>query len=271
MEQQSEAGVLSRLGLTSAQARIFVALNELGMSSAKEIANESGIARSDVYRVMVSLEKLGLIERKISVPCKYSAIRMEDALLILMRRRKAETSELQANAREVIKKLKRDISTSSARELETEFVLVPAQKPFLNRVKAAIDGAQKTIDVLLSWRRFLEGLTGVFSENHSRSCSRGVQTRFIVENPPLEEDETSFINSLRSMPNCQIRFVFKQPKVIMGVYDQKEITLVVNPAAKLAGSPALWSNSQSLITMAMEYFDTLWLTSNEEPKFEADN
>jgi sugar-specific transcriptional regulator TrmB len=241
------------------------------MSPAKEIAKESGVARSDVYRVMESLEKLGLVERAISAPCKYSAIRMEDALVVLVRRRKAETSELQANAREVIKKLKRDGLDSTVRELETEFVLIPAQKPFLNRVKAAIDGAQKTIDVLLSWRRFFEGLTSVFSENLSRSCHRYVQTRFIVENPPLGEAETALIESLGSMPHCQIRFVFEQPKVIMGIYDQKAITLVVNPVTRLSGSPALWSNSQSLITMAQDYFDMLWLTAKEAPKLEADN
>jgi sugar-specific transcriptional regulator TrmB len=269
MEQQPEALMLARLGLTPAQARIFAALYQSGLSTAKAISKNSKVARSDVYRVMAALEKLGLVEKNVSAPCKFKAIPIQDAISILMERRREVTSELQATAREILKKFKKSGIEKPLKKDETQFVLVPQNITGVNRIRNAIEKSQESMDVLLSWKRFSDGINNVFTENFERARARNVRVRFIVESPPRGKAEENLIKSVRKSPMCQIRFVPKYPDTILGIYDKKEISLVVNPTTNLPDSPELWSNSQSLITIAQDYFDILWITSMENPNHEA--
>jgi len=123
MENQHKILTLTRLGLTSNQAKVYLALFRSGLSNAKGISENSGVARSDVYRVMAALEKLGLVEKIISQPCKFRAISIHDAFDILMERRKKVTSELQATTREIIDKLKDNNARTALEKDETQFSL----------------------------------------------------------------------------------------------------------------------------------------------------
>ncbi len=268
VEQQPEVLMFTRLGLTPAQARIFAALYQSGLSTAKAISKNSKVARSDVYRVMATLEKLGLVEKTVSAPSKFKAIPVRDAISILMEHRREETSELQATAREILKRFKKSGIETPLKEDEPQFVLVPQGKTGVNRIRNAIEKSQKSLDVLLSWKRFSNGINNVFTESFERAHARNVRVRFIVENPTRGKAEENLIKFIRKSPVCQIRFVPKCPDTVLGIYDRKEISLAVNPTTSLPDSPELWSNSQSLITMAQDYFDVLWITSMENPNHE---
>ena len=43
--------------------------------------------------------------------------------------------------------------------------------------------------------------------------------------------------------------------------------IIVEPEVDLpGGSPALWTNNQSLIALVQDYFDTKWLSAAKKPK-----
>jgi hypothetical protein len=62
-----------------------------------------------------------------------------------------------------------------------------------------------------------------------------------------------------------MRFIPYFPKAIFGIYDEKEIFIVLKSKTGLPGSPALWSNNPPLIDLAEDYFEMLWLTAMKEP------
>ena len=57
------AKILMDLGLTLLQAKAYLALSQLGKATVKTISKTANVARQDVYRVMLALEKLGLAEK----------------------------------------------------------------------------------------------------------------------------------------------------------------------------------------------------------------
>lgn len=63
------------LGLTSLQAKIYLALAQTGNATIRNIAKNSKIARQDVYRIMPSLQKLGLAEQIVVSPTMYKSTR----------------------------------------------------------------------------------------------------------------------------------------------------------------------------------------------------
>ena len=127
MAFQDHIQVMTRLGLTSNQAKIYLALCKSGISDAKQVSENSNVERSETYRIIAKLEKLGLVERIISAPSKFRAISMQDTVSVLMERRIKETSELKAKTNEMLKKFKNNNARTALKEGEHQFILVPEQ------------------------------------------------------------------------------------------------------------------------------------------------
>jgi sugar-specific transcriptional regulator TrmB len=73
LELRDEIQILRSFGLTLNESRVFLALTLLGAASVKEISKSSNVAREAVYRVLPSLQKLGLVEKEIARPTRFSA------------------------------------------------------------------------------------------------------------------------------------------------------------------------------------------------------
>jgi len=96
-----------------------------------------------------------------------------------------------------------------------------------------------------------------------KSCSRGVKWRFITEKPDGGKPFWDQITYLKEKPSCQVKFLTTSPQTILGIHDRKEVFVSETPTESIDGSPALWSNNNSLISIMTDYFDILWLTALE--------
>ena len=81
--------LLSDLGLSRIQAKIYLALLKLGIDSkAVSIFKYSGVARQDVYRVLCELQQIGIVEKIISKPVRFRAIEPKKAVALLLKKRR---------------------------------------------------------------------------------------------------------------------------------------------------------------------------------------
>jgi len=103
LELDAEIQILGSFGLTINEARVFLALTILGSSSVKEISKFSNVAREAVYRLLPKLQKLGLVEKEIDWPTRFSAITLDDAVTVLLGLRNKETSDLQEKAKVLLR------------------------------------------------------------------------------------------------------------------------------------------------------------------------
>jgi HTH-type transcriptional regulator, sugar sensing transcriptional regulator len=68
-----------RLGLTSYEAKVFIALHRLGSGTARNVAEVTDVPRSQVYSVAESLEDRGLLEVQQSSPIQYRPVSIGEA------------------------------------------------------------------------------------------------------------------------------------------------------------------------------------------------
>ena len=68
------------LGLSAAQAKVYLAIYKSGKAKASAICKSSGIVRQDLYRIIDSLQEVGLIEKVITFPAEYSALPVADTI-----------------------------------------------------------------------------------------------------------------------------------------------------------------------------------------------
>ena len=149
MESQDEiTQVLTRLGLTVGQARVYLALVQLGTATIKAIAGATKIARQDIYRIVSALEKVGLVEKAITTPMRFKAVPMRDGISFLLESRTAEFSELNEKAIQLIKISKNENKIRDNEEEGADFMLIPEKKIVEKRRRSEIEAAQLKIDVV---------------------------------------------------------------------------------------------------------------------------
>ena len=263
MEPQfSELQILIDLGLTLKQARVYMALIKSGSSRISAISKISKVARPDVYKTLSKLQQLGLVEKIIETPLEYRATPMNEALSFLLKTKTEQYKKVRAETRILLDtvKIKRPNSTN---QLEVpQFVLIPKGRT-IKRINTAIAQAQISMDLLLSWKRFSGGIISTFAESMESAWAKNVKIRFIIESPLKSKTAKQLIQFCGEKPFCQIKFIRYCPTIVLGIYDKKEVFLIVKPKTDLSGSPALWSNNPSLIALAKDHFEILWLKAME--------
>jgi len=70
---------LKQLGLTTYEARVFLALQKLGNGTASEISETADVPRSQVYGAAEELEADGLVETRQSTPTVYRPVPLDQA------------------------------------------------------------------------------------------------------------------------------------------------------------------------------------------------
>ena len=261
--QNSSIQTLMSLGLTLLQAKVYRALAKSGQSTIATTSKLSGVARPDLYRTLSKLQQLGLVSKIIETPFQFKAIPLDEGLALLLEKKTEEHDKLKTETRHLIRSFEGK-KLEQQQPIKSEFVLIPQSKTVVERIRKAIEDAQKSIDVVLSWKRYSLGIAHIYTESTAKAWDRKVNWRFIVEKPEEISSAEHLIQLSRKSPFCQMRFIPSHPKTVLGIYDKKEIFIILDPTTELPGSPALWSNNQSLISIAQDYFDILWLTSSEK-------
>lgn len=259
--QFSELQVLVDLGLTLKQSRVYLALAKVGPSRIMEISKNSKVARPDVYSALEKLNQIGLVENIIEKPRRYKATPLKKGLSVLFETKTRQYEKLKAET-EILRNTI-EIEKPDRRKPEiSQFFLIPKGTAVIDRIRNAVENAQRSIDLVVSWKRFSVGIASIFAEAIEKAWAKKPKIRFLIENPPKNKTAREFINFCQK-PFCKTRFSLRPPETIFGVYDRKEIFIIVDPKTDLTGSPALWSNNPSLITLAEDFFEVLWLTAIE--------
>ncbi|MEE6209180.1 helix-turn-helix domain-containing protein [Salarchaeum sp. III] len=79
MNKSDAVDALARLGLSTYEARVFVALQRLGTGTASDVAEVADVPRSQVYGAAEDLEHAGLLEVQQTTPRRYRPVSLDAA------------------------------------------------------------------------------------------------------------------------------------------------------------------------------------------------
>jgi len=258
--QFSEIQALVDLGLTLVQARVYLALVKSGPSKTAAISKISKVAQPDVYSTLSKLQRLGLVEKIIETPLKYRAVPMNEGISLLLETKTRQYEKVRAEAKILLSTAKTEKPNIEKQMEPSQFVLIPS-RTVIERIRAAIEKAQLSIDLVLSWKSFSRGIVSTFAESMDIAWAKNMKIRFIIEKPLESKTAKQLLQFCRAKPFCQLRFIPHYPKTIFGLYDKKEVFIIADSKTDLPGSPALWSNNPSLIDLVQDHFEILWLTA----------
>ena len=139
MTDESDAlDAFERLGLTSYEAKVFIALHRLGSGTARDVASVTDVPRSQVYSVAESLENRGLLEIQQSNPIRYRPVSIEEAQATLEERFERERER----AFEYVDTVKQESATEETQE---DIWTVRSRDRVDDRVVDLLSQAEETI------------------------------------------------------------------------------------------------------------------------------
>jgi sugar-specific transcriptional regulator TrmB len=123
---------LGQLGLTSYEAKAYVALLRRDSSTASEVARVAGLPRQRIYDVLGSLVERGLASARPGNVVKYVANAPELALERLIQRQREQLAELERHTADVIDRLTPQFDAGRAHTDPLEYIEVLRDREAIN-------------------------------------------------------------------------------------------------------------------------------------------
>ncbi len=255
--EENIQNTLTQLGLATAQAKTYLTLTVLGKATAKQISNHSGIARQEVYRLLVELETKGLIERIIASPTEFKTIPIEQCLSILIKRKEEEISEVKKETNKILRDFKQNIAKPTIDEKETHFAVIPRKEALILKLKKMTKNTEKSIDIISGSKSFMQFSFELFDDIHN-ALRKDVRFRVIVDNSKNTKSSTKAVQEFTRMTPYELRILAMKTNITFLIFDKKEIIMICFWRENFAESPALWSNNPNLIEVFQNYFESMW-------------
>ncbi len=239
------------LGLNSQQAKIYFTLARFGPSSVVEIAKQLKVNPSDTYCILLKLYELGLVEKTVKPYIKFKAVSADQALKFLLQRKiqpQQDIAKSVSSNKEKCEKIKN----------KSGIVLIPHKEQVIKNAIKSIENAHESIDLTISWDFFSEFVYDAIPEK----LNPKVPKRCILEQPS-NRNSLDLIKKFKE-DSYTLRYIQTKPKAMLAIFDKKEVIVIEDPV-DLRDSPALWTNNQNMLIMAMNYFDNLWRKSTLKP------
>lgn len=260
--ENEDLKTLSDLGLTNNQIRIYLALLKLGENSkATTIYELSSVPRQDVYRVLVELQELGIVEKIIEKPTKFRAIQPIKAVAIILKQKMCSLLELNKEAEIFAKRATVNYvaHVTSYSQEKDEFVIISGKQAIIQKTQEVMEETKCDIDSILPSSEFAPWAAAL-EESFNIAKNNRTKIRWIINSPDNLEQITEICNLVHKLRNHQIsvKYIVDAPKIKAGIFDKKQAILATSFEGTFAERPAIWTNSPVVIALTRSYFETCW-------------
>jgi sugar-specific transcriptional regulator TrmB len=246
---------LTRLGLTSYEAKAYLTLIRRDSFTAAQVARQSGLPRQRIYDVLGSLVQKGLAVARPGNVVKYAATAPELAIDLLLTAHRDELSRMERDARNMVSDLKPAYEAGQAHTDPLEYIEVLRDRRAINERFAELQAAVKKEILVFTKPPYatppqenVEGLEVIeshearslyeFSVFDDAAVTRGVQ-RFV------EAGEQA-----RFVPSLPLKLVIIDETIVMfGMED---------PVAGSSDLTIVVVEHQSLAKVLKTAFDAIW-------------
>ena len=176
-DESAAIEAFERLGLTSYEAKVFIALQQLGSGTARDVAGVVDVPRSQVYSVAESLEGRGLLEVQQSSPIRYRPVAVEEARETLRSRFETE----QERAFEYVEAVREE---AGGKEAQEDIWTVRGRDRVDDRVIDVLSGAENRV---IFGTRLPALVTDDIEHALREHADRGVDVSVISRDPAVRE------------------------------------------------------------------------------------
>jgi len=256
MSNDENTDLLLGLGLSLNQARVYLAILKLEKTTVGQVAKFSKVRREDVYRLLPSLEKMGLIERLMGKPAEVRATPISDALSLLVSEEKSKFDERLTGMKNNVQRLSLKDWKQPVLGEESIYILIAEKKAILAKTSELVTNSRKEVALIADKERIIPVLAQ-FSDEYKQAIKKGTQIRLIFEGESPEGLLKEKVQKLIDVASVHVKFHCK-PLNHFIMSDDKEALITTSKETGLGESPSLWTNNSNLIGVLRTGFESDW-------------
>ncbi len=257
MENGELVGQLTRLGLTSYEAKAYLTLIRRDSFTAAQVARQSGLPRQRIYDVLGSLVQKGLAVSRPGNVVKYAATPPELAIDLLLTAHRDELSRMERDARGMVSDLKPAYEAGQVHTDPLEYIEVLRDRRAINERFAELQSAVKKEILVFTKPPYatppqenVEGLEVI--QTHE---ARSLYEFSVFDDPAVMRGVQRFVEAgedARFVPELPLKLVIIDETIVMfGMED---------PVAGSADLTIVVVEHQSLAKVLKTAFDAIWQT-----------
>jgi sugar-specific transcriptional regulator TrmB len=246
---------LKKIGFTSAQARLYLALLETGKTTATALHKQTGIPRPIIYRTLAELQKKGLAAKEVVQPSRFSPTPIHSAMQSLVLQRKEELGRLTHETAEFLKSLPEKKEQTAAAE-DYKLMMIDGKGRIIKQIKTQIAQSESSIRILTTLERW-QPIVYACYKSYEKALDRGVKIRVLAQKADCEvsrrveqllQYSSSLSLKLSSAYNC----------CNFGIFDDQATIINYFPSKIIEESPVIWTNHPSFLEMCKDRFEAVW-------------
>ena len=250
--------ILVELGLTHTEAKAYVSLLFLNTATARNLHTVSNIARQNIYQLLSDLEEKGLIEKVIAKPTKFKPIPADQAISLLLQRKKEQNSQLREKAISHFRNFEIGCAKPAVLDKNAQFLLLSKSETsplgHIDKLGKAVNNAKKSVVSLITLPIFMKAQL-MDEDIWKKAVKRGVKLKFIIARRSNEKSEINLDPMLENTNNFEIRWTSSLPTAVVLLIDDNEIFCRIGTNIE---SPVLWSSSSQFVGMVKDYLKLKW-------------
>ena len=260
---------LRELGLTSTQAKVYLAVLSQGPCTFYCISKISKVPRSEVYRETMYLERAGLIEKSLSSPMIVEAMPVEIALKNLVDEKKRECKTYVSNLEKALKEFlssNKPVANCNLkiRRNNVEFMLISKKQAIITKTKSMLEEAKAEVSVRYSPRKmcyFLSLCDWLFKG----ILKRNVGVHLITSDEASHSGFTRLIKSMKDVNKAalEVRYASRIPFGLT-IIDKNQLLVETACEDLFSESPMLWTNNQIALQMLYQDFNNSWQSCSQK-------
>jgi sugar-specific transcriptional regulator TrmB len=248
------------LGLTELQAKTYLTLTRYEKAEVKKISETSKIARQDLYRIIPTLEKLGLVEKIIATPILYRAIPLSEGTSSLFEKKSDEYSNLKNSLELLIANPEENSTTEIPEENNAEFIITSERKRLISKLEKAYSESA-SIDLMLPGNA-LGFMVFHFYESLTVALSKDAKIRVMAKSVELRSGTRQKLENLNTHPNFEVKYVEAPFDFGLAILDNREVNIAISTKEV----PSLWTNNRQIVKISQMMFETQW-NAKSEPEY----
>ena len=256
MSNDENTDLLLGLGLSLNQASVYLAILKLEKTTVGQVAKFSKVRREDVYRLLPSLEKMGLIERLIGKPTEVRATPISDALSLLVAEEKSKSDDRLTGMRSSVQRLSLKDWKQPLPGEASIYILIAEKKAILAKTSELVGNSRKEVALIADKTRIIP-ILAQFSGEYEQAIKKGAQIRLIFEGENPDDALKEKVKKIIDSASVHVKF-HREPLNHFIMSDDKEALITTSKETGLGESPSLWTNNSNLIGVLRTGFESDW-------------
>jgi sugar-specific transcriptional regulator TrmB len=255
MEDGELVGQLTRLGLTSYEAKAYLSLIKRDSYTAAQVARQAALPRQRIYDVLGTLVQKGLAVARPGNVVKYAATPPEVAINLLIQSHRQQLTEMEQGARSMVETLQPSFEAGQAHTDPLEYIEVLRDRGAINERFAELQSSVKREILVFTKPPYatppqenVEGLAVTLTHE-----ARSIYEFGVFDDPAVSEGVRRFLEAgeeMRFVPELPLKLVIIDETIVMfGMAD---------PVAGSADLTIVVVEHSSLARVLKTAFDAIW-------------